>query len=88
LLTNGEGLFLRAGPTGDDDEFEGIDKLGLLPANVDSDGFLDQGNMSDPGIFQPLLQPVCVPAATMTTTAIRVQLASLVRMLTIPFGSL
>jgi len=88
LLASGEGLFLKAGPTGDDDAFEGIDKLGLLPANVDSDGFLDQGNISDPGIFQPFLQPVCVPATTTTTTAIRVQLASLVRMLTIPFGSL
>ena len=31
---------------------------GPEPANVDSDGFLPQENMSAPGIFHPLLQPV------------------------------
>ena len=67
---------------------DGIDKLGLLPAKVDSEGFLDHGNMSVPGIFQPLLHPLCVPNTATTTTAIRVQFPSLVRMLTIPFGSL
>lgn len=88
LLTKGDGLFLKAGPTVDVGLFDGIDRLGLLPANVDSEGFLDHGNMSVPGIFQPLLHPVCVPKTVTTTTAIRVQFASLVRMLTIPFGSL
>ena len=87
LLTSGDGVFLEAGPKADD-ELVGIDKLGLLPAKVDSDGFLDQGNISVPGIFHPLLHPLCVPAIATTTTAIRVQFASLVRMLTIPFDSL
>jgi hypothetical protein len=68
--------------------FGGIERLGLLPAKVDSEGFFDQGNMSEPGIFHPDLHPVCVPLMATTTTAIRVQVASLVRMLTIPFGSL
>ena len=66
--------------------FDGIDSPGLLLAK--SMGFLDHGNMSDPGIFQPVLHPVCVPAIATTTTANRVQFAILVRMLTIPFDSL
>jgi hypothetical protein len=81
LLTSGDGVFFWAG-------LDGIARLGLLPAKVDSDGLRDQENMSAPGIFQPLLQPVCVPATTTTTTAIRVQLASFIRMAINSFGSL
>jgi hypothetical protein len=44
-------------------------RLGLLPARLDSVGFLDQENISLPGIFQPLLQPVCVPATAAITSA-------------------
>ncbi len=40
--------------------------LGLLPANADSDGFLDHGKMLALGIFQPDWQPVW-PAATTDT---------------------
>jgi len=36
----------------------GVETDGPLPTRVDSDGFRPQENMSDPGIFQPLLQPV------------------------------
>ena len=88
LLTNGDGVFLNAGLTGEVGLLDGIDRLGLVPAKVASEGFLDHGNISVPGIFHPLLHPVCVPAIATTTTANRVQFASLVRMLTIPFGSL
>ena len=87
LLTNGVGVFLKDGPIGDVELF-GIDMLGLLPAKVDSEGFLDHGNMSEPGIFHPVLQPVCDPAIATTTKVNRVHFARLVRMLTIPFGSL
>jgi hypothetical protein len=73
LLIKGDGVFLDAG-------LDGIDKLGLLPAKVDSEGFFDHENMSEPGIFQPLLHPACVPATTTTIAAIRVQFASFVRM--------
>jgi len=80
---------LYAGLIGDDGvPLGGIERLGLLPAKVDSEGFFDQGNMSEPGIFHPDLHPVCVPLMATTTIANRVQVASLVRMLTIPFGSL
>ena len=57
LLTNGVGVFLYDGPIGDVELF-GIDILGLLPAKVDSEGFLDHGNISAPGIFHPVLHPV------------------------------
>jgi hypothetical protein len=87
LLAMDEGVFLNEGPMGEVLLF-GIDMLGLLPANVVSEGFFDHGNISAPGIFQPVLQPVCVPARATTTRLIRVQFASFVRMLTIPFGSL
>jgi len=80
LLASVDGEPRKAGLIGPAFELEGIDKLGLLPAKVDSLGFRDQANMSEPGIFHPLLQPVCVPATTTTTTASRVQLASFVRM--------
>jgi len=88
VLDSGEGVFLKAGPTGEAEELGGIDRLGLVPAKVDSEGFLDHGNIFEPGIFQPDLHPVCVPAIATTTTANRVQFAILVRMLTIPFDSL
>lgn len=44
----------------------GAVKLGLLPAKVDSDGFLDHGKILALGIFQPDWQPVC-PTAIMET---------------------
>ena len=80
LLARGDGVFRWAGLTGPLGLPDGIARLGLLPARVDSLGFLDQENMSEPGIFHPLLHPVCVPATTTTTTASRVQLAILIRM--------
>lgn len=80
LLASVEGVFLEAGLIGPDWLLDGIDRLGLLPAKVDSLGFRDQENMSEPGIFHPLLQPVCVPVTTTTTTASRVQFASFIRM--------
>jgi len=77
VLERGEGVFRSAGLVGEPVGPDGIAKLGLLPANVDSLGFRDQENMSEPGIFQPLLfqpllQPVCEPVTTTTTTASRV----------------
>ncbi len=36
----------------------GVETEGPFPTRVDSDGFRPQENMSDPGIFQPLLHPV------------------------------
>lgn len=77
------GVFFRAGLIGDPlvarpelleaspdpVELPETDKLGLLPARLDSVGFFDQENMSLPGIFQPLLQPVCVPATAAITSA-------------------
>lgn len=44
----------------------GAVKLGLLPASVDSDGFLDHGKMLALGIFQPDWQPVCPAPITET----------------------
>lgn len=60
-------------------ELPETDRLGLLPARLDSVGFLDQENMSLPGIFQPLLQPVCVPATAAITSANLVHFAMCVR---------
>jgi hypothetical protein len=50
-------------------ELPETERLGLLPARLDSVGFFDQENISLPGIFQPLLQPVCVPATAAITSA-------------------
>jgi hypothetical protein len=71
---------LVAGLIGEELFVVGIDKLGLLPASVDSLGFLDHEKRSEPGIFHPLLQPVWVPATATTTRAILVQLASFMLM--------
>jgi hypothetical protein len=47
----------------------GAVKLGLLPAKVDSEGFLDHGKILALGIFHPDWHPVC-PAATTETNNI------------------
>jgi len=59
LLANGFGVFRNAGLVFADavELVVGIERLGLLPASVASDGFRDQANISEPGIFQPLLHP-------------------------------
>jgi hypothetical protein len=46
---------------------------GLVPRSLSCEGFLDQGNISDPGIFQAL-QPVCVPASTASNRPERTQI--------------
>jgi hypothetical protein len=58
----------------------GTDSVGLLPASDASEGFLFQENISVPGIFHPLLQPVWVPATTATTSTSRDQFAIVLRM--------
>lgn len=62
--------------------------LGLLPANVDSDGFLLHENMLAPGIFHPLLQPTWVPPTTSTTRASLFQFAIFVRIANNPLIAL
>lgn len=62
--------------------------LGLLPASVDSEGFLLQENMLAPGIFHPLLQPTWVPLMTSTTRASLFQCAILVRIANNPLIAL
>jgi hypothetical protein len=87
------GVFLSAGLIGeplvarpepleakpDPVELPETDRLGLLPARLDSVGFFDQENISLPGIFQPLLQPVCVPATAAITSANLVHFVIFVR---------
>jgi len=46
---------------------------GLLPRSLSCEGFLDQGNISAPGIFQAL-QPVCEPASTASNRPERTQI--------------
>jgi hypothetical protein len=60
VLDSNDGVLLIAGLTGPapvEDNVpvfdEGADRLGLLPANIDSDGFFDHGNMLVLGIFHP-----------------------------------
>ena len=46
---------------------------GLVPRSLSCEGFLDQGNISAPGIFQAL-QPVCEPASTASNRPERTQI--------------
>lgn len=46
---------------------------GLVPRSLSCEGFLDQGNISAPGIFQAL-QPVCEPASTASSRPERTQI--------------
>jgi hypothetical protein len=46
---------------------------GLVPNSLSCEGFLDQGNISAPGIFQAL-QPVCEPASTASNRPERTQI--------------
>ena len=46
---------------------------GLVPSSLSCEGFLDQGNISEPGIFQAL-QPVCEPASTASNRPERTQI--------------
>jgi len=57
----------------------GVETVGPLPTRVDSEGFLPQENMSEPGIFQPLLQPVW-PASTAKTIHVNTQFRVRLRM--------
>ncbi len=50
----------------------GVETEGPLPTRVDSDGFRPHENISDPGIFQPLLQPVW-PATRAKTNPVNTQ---------------
>lgn len=62
--------------------------LGVLPAKVASEGFLDQGSMPLPGIFQPLLQPTCVVQITQAINEYFVQCAMVVRITNQSFDSI
>ena len=64
------------------------DRLGELPAKVDSEGFLDHGSMLLPGIFHPLLQPICVVQITQAINENLVQCAILVRITNQSFDSI
>jgi hypothetical protein len=57
----------------------GVEIDGPFPTSVDSDGLRPQENMSDPGIFQPLLQPVC-PASKARTNPVKTQFRVRLRM--------
>ena len=46
---------------------------GLVPRSLSCEGFLDQGNISAPGIFQAL-QPICEPASTASNRPERTQI--------------
>ena len=59
---------------------DGMAIEGPVPARVLSDGLRVHENISDPGIFQPLLQPVWVPAMTAKTIPKRIQFGKRLRM--------
>jgi len=65
VLLIGDGVFFVDGLVGV--PFDGIAIEGPVPARVLSEGLRVHENMSDPGIFQPLLHPVWVPAMTAKT---------------------
>lgn len=77
-LANALGVLFVAGLVGVDED--GIESDGLEPVSVDSLGLRDQENISAPGIFQPLLHPVCVVEITTTTIPKRIQFENLFRM--------
>jgi hypothetical protein len=78
VLLMGDGVLFVEGLVGA--PFDGIAIEGPVPASVLSDGLRVQENMSDPGIFQPLLQPVWVPAMTAKTIPKRIQFGKRLRM--------
>jgi hypothetical protein len=48
----------------------GLETEGPLPTKVDSEGLRPQENISALGIFQPLLQPVWLPASMAKTNPV------------------
>jgi hypothetical protein len=50
----------------------GAAKLGLLPAKVDSEGFLDHGKILALGIFHPDWHPVCPAPTTVTNNTAKI----------------
>lgn len=58
----------------------GVEIEGPFPTKVDSEGFRPQENMSVPGIFQPLLQPVWLVASIAKTIPVYTQFRVRLRM--------
>lgn len=78
VLLIGDGVLLVDGLVGA--PFEGMAIDGPVPARVLSEGLRVHENISEPGIFQPLLQPVWVPAMTAKTIPVRIQFGKRLRM--------